>query len=117
MPSEASDKRLQDIIDNIDRIGEHLAGVADPASLDDKTRDAVERCLGRISEARKKLGSSIEAHQPQVPWRSIRGLGNVLRHEYDAVDDLTIDEIVRKHLGQLRQACMAEVARRKRARE
>ena len=91
MPSEAPDQRLHDIIDNIDRIRGHLAGTEDAAALDEKTRDAVERCLERISEAAKKLGTSIEQHQPQVPWRSIRGLGNVVRHAYDAVDDLTID--------------------------
>lgn len=112
MPSEAPDQRLQDIIDNIDRIRGHLAGTADAAVLDAKTRDAVERCLERISEAAKKVGPSIEQYQPQVPWRGIRGLGNVLRHEYDAVDDLTIEAIIERELAQLRQACVAELARR-----
>lgn len=116
MPSEAPDQRLQDIIDNIDRIRSHLAGAAATSALDEKTRDAVERCLERISEAAKKLDASIERLQPQIPWRSIRGLGNVLRHEYDAVDDVTIEAIVEKELAQLRQACVTELARRAGAR-
>lgn len=112
MPSEAPDQRLQDIIDNIDRIRDHLAGTIASSERDAKTRDAVERCLERISGAAKKLGASAEEHHPQVPWRSIRGLGNVLCHEYDDVDDLTIDGVVAKHFGQLRAACVAELARR-----
>ena len=112
MPSEMSRARLQDIITNIDRVRAHLTGMQADAELDDKTRDAVERCLERISEAAKKLGPMIEERQPQVSWRGIRGLGNVLRHEYDAVDDSTIARIVEKELGPLRQACVSELAAR-----
>jgi uncharacterized protein with HEPN domain len=59
MPSEVPRARLQDIITNIDRVRAHLKGMQPDAELDDKTRDAVERCLERISEAAKKLGSTI----------------------------------------------------------
>jgi uncharacterized protein with HEPN domain len=48
-------------------------------------RDAVERCLQRISEAAVKLGSDAETLVPSQPWKQIRSLGNVLRHEYDSV--------------------------------
>jgi uncharacterized protein with HEPN domain len=112
MPSEVPRERLQDIVTNIDRVRAHLKGMKPGAELDDKTRDAVERCLERISEAAKKLGPMIEERQPQVSWRGIRGLGNVLRHEYDAVDDSTIERIVEQELGPLRQACVNELAAR-----
>ena len=112
MPSEVPQERLQDIVTNIDRVRAHLKGMKPGAELDDKTRDAVERCLERISEAAKKLGPMIEERQPQVSWRGIRGLGNVLRHEYDAVDDSTIERIVEQELGPLRQACVNVLAAR-----
>ena len=112
MPSDVPHERLRDIIANIDRVRAHLQGVTPEAELDDKTRDAVERCLERISEAAKKLGPTIEQRQPQVSWRGIRGLGNVLRHEYDEVDDSTISRIVEQELGPLRQACVGELAAR-----
>ena len=110
MPSDVPLERLRDIIHNIDRVRAHLTGMAPGSELDDKTRDAVERCLERISEAAKKLGAIMEERQPQVSWRGIRGLGNVLRHEYDAVDDSTIARIVEQELGPLRQACVSEMA-------
>lgn len=110
MPSDIPQERLQDIIHNIDRVRAHLKGVTPGSELDDKTRDAVERCLERISEAAKKLGAVIEGRQPQVSWRGIRGLGNVLRHQYDAVDDSTIERIIERELGPLREACVSELA-------
>lgn len=109
MPSDVPNERLHDIITNIDRARAHLKGMTPGSELDDKTRDAVERCLERISEAAKKLGSIMEERQPQVSWRGIRGLGNVLRHEYDAVNDSTIAGIVEQELGSLRQACVNEL--------
>ena len=87
-----------------------MHGVAPVVAFDDKTRDAVERCLERISEAARKLGSEMEERRPSVSWRGIRGLGNVLRHEYDVVDDSTILQIVERELGPLREACVDELA-------
>ena len=52
----------------------------------------------------------IEERQPQVSWRGIRGLGNVLRHEYDVVDDSTIERIIAQELGPLRTACVIELS-------
>ncbi len=109
MPSEPSAERLHDIIANVDRIRAHLVGVSDADDFDAKTRDAVERCLERISEAARKLGPVMEERRPDVAWRSIRGLGNVLRHDYDVVDDVTITRIARNELAVLRQACIDEL--------
>jgi uncharacterized protein with HEPN domain len=110
MPSDVPIERLTDIITNIDRVHAHLKGVTPGAEFDEKTRDAVERCLERISEAAKKLGSVVEEAQPSIPWRNIRGLGNVLRHEYDAIDEVAIKHIIEHELGPLRQACVEELA-------
>lgn len=109
MPSNFPNERLHDVTANIDRARAHLKGMTPGSELDDKTRDAVERCLERIGEAAKKLGPITEERQPQVSWRGIRGLGNVLRHEYDAVDDSTIARIVEQELGSQRQACVNEL--------
>jgi uncharacterized protein with HEPN domain len=64
-----------------------------------------------FSEAVRKLGPEIEARHSGIPWRSIRGLGNVLRHDYDVVDDATIQRIVAEGLATLRQACESELRR------
>ena len=87
MPSKDPVQRLEDILHNIYRIEEFTAGMGLPDfSKDRKTCDAVERCLERISEAAKKLGPAAETLCPAIPWPSVRGLGNLMRHEYDRID-------------------------------
>ena len=110
MSSEIPSARLRDIIANSDRIHAHMQTVAPDAKLDAKTRDAIERCLERISEAARKLGPAMDARDQSVPWRSIRGLGNILRHECDIVDDANIEQIVRHELVTLRDVCVRELA-------
>lgn len=71
----------------------------------DLVADAVERCLSRISEAAKKLGRSAETLMPDEPWPKIRGLGNLLRHEYDIILRSVLWEIISDNLPSLRGAC------------
>ena len=78
---------------------------------DGKTRDAVERCFQRISEAAVKLGGDVDAEYPEVPWRDIRRFGNVLRHEYDAVGHDLIWTTIQGRLEPLRRACEKEIKR------
>jgi len=72
---------------------------------DHKTYDAVERCLERISEAAAKLGDVASALMPQQPWREVRALGNRLRHEYDAIREDRLWDIVQIDLPSLCAAC------------
>jgi uncharacterized protein with HEPN domain len=85
-PSE----RFRDILDNIERIERYTAGMSyDAFENDARTRDAVERCLSRISEAAIKLdriGTIASELCPTIPWADIRGIGNHLRHAYDAIE-------------------------------
>ena len=57
MPSEKPARGLRDILENADAIARYTEGMdLDAFTADAKTRDAVERCLERISEAARKLG-------------------------------------------------------------
>jgi uncharacterized protein with HEPN domain len=68
---------------------------------DRRTRDAVERCLERISEAATKLGTEAEQLAPGPPGQAVRSFGNVLRHAYDQVDPVRTWEIASRDLPQL----------------
>ena len=106
MPSSRPRDRIDDILTNIASIEAYTAGMNLAAfSADQKTRDAVERCLSRISEAVVKLGDLPEKMEPDQPWGNIRGYGNRLRHAYDGVDPAEVMGIVIKHLGPLKAAC------------
>jgi uncharacterized protein with HEPN domain len=106
LPSEKPAHRLEDIIENVQAIQRYTAGM-DLAAFgkDDKTRDAVERCLERISEAAVKLGDMATLLMPSQPWRKIRAFGNRLRHEYDSIREDRLWDIVENDLTSLRSTC------------
>ena len=94
VPSSRPATRFLDILDNIRLIQGYLQGMDRAAfEADSRTRDAVERCLERLSEAATKLGSQAEKLAPGQPWPAVRAFGNVLRHAYDQVDPARIWEI------------------------
>jgi uncharacterized protein with HEPN domain len=99
--------RLRDIIDNIDRIDGYVAGMDLAAFVaDQRTVDAVERCLQRLTEAVIKIGAErMAAISPTLPVDAVRGLGNMLRHDYDNVDLGTIYRTIRESLPALRADC------------
>ncbi len=74
MPSSRPTERLQDIAENCERVLAYTADMDFAAyAADPKTRDAVERCLQRISEAACKLGAYLDALYPTVDWKGARG--------------------------------------------
>ena len=106
MPSDKPARRLEDIIENAHAIQHYVAGMDLTAfEKDQKTYDAVERCLERISEAAAKLGDLAPSLMPGQPWKEIRALGNRLRHEYDAIREDRLWDIVQTDLPPLCAAC------------
>lgn len=113
MSSEREHVRLRDIIENIDRITAYLSD-APPESFgeDQKTVDAVERCLQRITEAVIKIGEArMRAIAPSLPAHAVRGMGNVLRHDYDIIDPAIIWNTVTDRLPELRRDCVRALTR------
>ena len=76
---------------------------------DDLVNDAVERCLEIISEASRRLPEELKNRHADIPWRKVAGLGNVFRHEYDAVSTPLVWEIVQEHLLPLKRAVAAMI--------
>lgn len=71
----------------------YVEGVTHGAFLDDTMRqDAVVRELLIIGEAAKRLSDEFKASHPNIPWRQMAGMRDVLVHAYDHVD---LDEVWR----------------------
>jgi uncharacterized protein with HEPN domain len=112
VPSRQVARRFREIITDIERIERYCRGLDFARFRDDeKTADAVERCLGRISEAAVKLGDEAQALCPGQPWPDIRGLGNHLRHGYDMIDLRRVWRTVVVDLPPLKAACLETLAR------
>jgi len=59
---------------------------------------AVERGLEIISEASQHIPDGLRAIVPQIPWRQIAAIGNLLRHEYQRADILATWNLIDRHL-------------------
>lgn len=101
--------RLNDILRAIDGAAATIAGVdfATFRAVYHMPR-TVERCIEIVSEATRQLPEEIKARYPDIPWRQIAGIGNVLRHDYDIVDDYVIWDVATVHFPRLRTV-IAEV--------
>jgi uncharacterized protein with HEPN domain len=113
LPSEKPLRRLEDVLDNIALIERFTSGMAfDEFAANDQAVYASLHALLIISEAARKLGAAAENLVPSQPWRDIRSLGNVLRHEYDGVDPGTVWRLIASgDLASLKGAVGAAVAR------
>ena len=108
MFSERTQLRLRDMLDNIDAIDSY-AGEMSLAKLqeDQRTIDAIERCLQRVTEAVIQIGEAeMQQILPDVPFAMIRGMGNKLRHEYHRIDAQQIFTTVHDELPSLRDAVL-----------
>jgi uncharacterized protein with HEPN domain len=65
---------------------------------DDKTIFAVIRALEVIGEAIKHIPDDFRNSYPDVPWRDISGMRDVLIHEYFGVDLETVWETVKANI-------------------
>jgi uncharacterized protein with HEPN domain len=111
LPSKRPQIRFKDIIDNIEAIERYVASMNEKQFIaDQKSVDAVERCLSRISEAASKLGLLAEELAPDQPWGDIRGLGNKLRHEYELIEAAVLWKTIKRDLPSLREASERAIA-------
>jgi uncharacterized protein with HEPN domain len=111
VPSNDPERRLRDILENIDRIRSYMQGVSQQElAANHKTRDAVERCLERICEAARKLGDVMDLKYPEAEFPKLRQLGSVLRHDYDDIDTGMLWRSVTERLDPLELACRRELA-------
>jgi uncharacterized protein with HEPN domain len=63
--------------------------------------DATLRNLEILGEAAKNIPEEIRRRHPDVDWRGIAGLRDILAHAYFALDDATLWKIVRTDVPRL----------------
>jgi uncharacterized protein with HEPN domain len=66
----------------------------DEFATDALTRHAVLHCLAIVGEAAGRIAESSAAEVPDLPWRPMKNLRNVIVHQYEGVNLPRIWEIV-----------------------
>lgn len=82
--------------------GKSYVDFSDPKN--EPFRAATERHLLIIAEAIKHLPDDDKAAAPEIPWRDVVGIGNILRHGYDIIDERRIWDVVQNDLAPLTAA-------------
>jgi uncharacterized protein with HEPN domain len=68
---------------------------------DEMAYDATLRNLEILGEAAKAIPEEVRQRHPEVDWRGVAGLRDVLAHAYFALDDATLWKIVHTDIRQL----------------
>jgi uncharacterized protein with HEPN domain len=103
--SDRSEAHLDDVLEAIRRIELYVADESrDSFFGTPMLQDAVVRNLEIIGEVAKRLPPDLLREAPDIDWRKVAGLRDVLIHDYATVDLEIVWDVVENRLGPLRQA-------------
>jgi uncharacterized protein with HEPN domain len=111
VPRRETDERLRDILAAIAKIRRYTAGMDFRAFADDeKTIDAVIRNFAVIGEAANHLSDDYIGRHSGIPWDEMRGMRNVIIHEYFGVSMEIIWETIQGDLPAVEESLRAHLA-------
>ncbi|WP_018305464.1 HepT-like ribonuclease domain-containing protein [Desulfitobacterium hafniense] len=68
-------------------------------------RNAISLCLLQIGELSNHLSEEFKERYNEIPWRNIKGLRNIVAHQYESVNTRTLWETVTQDVPMLHQYC------------
>lgn len=99
---------LDDIVESVVLIESYLKGISESNFDGDVgVQDKVIRRLEVIGEAVKNLPDDFRKSYPDIPWRQIAGMRDVLTHEYFNVKVRRIWKTAKEDLPKLKTAVIS----------
>lgn len=96
--------RVEDILGSIEKIKDYTRGMTcEQFSEDAKTVDAVIRNLEIIGEAAGNIPLEIQQQYPDLAWLEMRGIRNIMAHEYFGVSLPIIWHAIERDLPPLKE--------------
>lgn len=94
---------LDDILESIQQIETYLDDVSENEFYNDpQKQDAVLRRLEIIGEAVKQIPGELRSQYPDVPWRKVAGMRDVIIHQYFGIMLSRIWVAIEKDLPELK---------------
>ena len=94
--------RLRDILDAARLISSYVAGTTEQAfRADTQKQDAVIRRIEIIGEAAAHLNEETRQAIPALPFRKMRGMRNIVAHDYANVDLKIVWEVATAQVPQI----------------
>ncbi|MBU2634473.1 MAG: DUF86 domain-containing protein [Nanoarchaeota archaeon] len=95
---------LDDIIESIKRIEEYTKNVSYEDFIKNKLLiDGTVRNLEIIGEAVKRISIDIKKKYPDVEWKKIAGLRDILIHEYSGINLKIVWDVIVNNLPKLKR--------------
>lgn len=95
---------LSDILTSIGKIKRYTIGMSyEQLIADELTFDAVVFNLQIIGEAVKNIPPEVRDLYPQVEWRKIAGLRDIIAHAYFTIDEQIVWDLIQNKLSKLHQ--------------
>ena len=96
---------IHDLLETMSRLQAKVAGKSFVEfEADWELRFIVERAIEVISEATRRLPADVKALRPEIRWKSVAGIGNVLRHEYHTISNKVIWDVIHEEIPLLKAA-------------
>lgn len=93
---------LKDIVEAIEKTQSFTSNIDyDSFIKDDKTIFAVIRALEVVGEALKGVSEDIRKLNPDIPWKDMAGMRDVLIHDYFGVDYETVWLTVKEKIPEI----------------
>jgi uncharacterized protein with HEPN domain len=93
---------LRHILDAVRKIESYVSVGRNVFMRESHWQDAVIRQLEVIGEATKRLSPELRSDHPDIPWRRIAGMRDVLIHDYMGVDLAAVWEVTQRELPGLK---------------
>jgi uncharacterized protein with HEPN domain len=94
-------ERLLDILEAIERIDRYAVRGRAAFEHDELIQNWITHQLQIIGEAAARIAPDLRESHPEVPWRQIIGMRNVLTHGYFEIDLDIVWSVVERDLGKL----------------
>lgn len=97
--------RLKDILESAQRIAEYVSNTTEAQFVENREKqDAVIRRIEIIGEATARLTDETRLELPSLPFRRMRGMRNIVAHNYANVDLKIVWDVATIHVPELRTA-------------
>ncbi len=110
--SQHNDKRrLQDMLDHARLAIDAVRGRSRADLHNDRVfRAACERFVEIVGEAAANVSEEFRKTHPQIPWRKIVGIRNILAHGYAQIDLDVLWDIIKMNLAELMEMLESELS-------
>lgn len=94
---------LESILEHLEMIESFTSSLTYEEFLNDmRTKLACEKCIQNISESSIHLSQQFKIENTGFPWKEIKGMRNIIVHEYFQIDYAVVWDVIQNFVPKLK---------------